>query len=580
MKRTLFASVMVGLAALLQFGCGETIDDAPQPIAGPPNPIQRESILFAVLQNGNLISSSTLSPTVPIDNVPITGLQGGESIVSIDFRNANGILYGLSNQGNLYHINTATGVASLLRRSNNGVPLLFGAVPGGGSRQSMDFDNQTDRMRIISDFGQNLRVNPVDGSQNVDIPVSLLNQGGVNLNIVSIAHTFQFDQQNPNQNNAPFTMVAVDSVRDEFLSTALTNPNDGVFQNFSQLAGLLPFVVAPVVPINTGDLTGLDFSQFDQLFGSFTPDGGNSSQLFASTRQGIADFGTIPGNSAAVDIAIQIDRPVTNFVAVDENNEIVRFNSANPTVLTAPAVAITGLSANDVVRGCDFRPATGQFVVACIDSADNTFRSYNVDLGTGAATLITQFNPGVDNAVAGVGVDFNATVNRLRFVDTDARNLRINIDGGAATTDNALAYAPGDVFEGTVPRIAAVAYTNAFEGASATQLFGIDTAQDNLVAHAGSTNPGEFNLLTSLFGLSSDGVNKLDFDDSTGFDIDTFNNQGWATIFNDLFDTIPQNGIGAHNLVRVDLSNGRCDVLEIIGGGRTVKCFTVLPPGV
>ena len=231
-----------------------------------------------------------------------------------------------------------------------------------------------------------------------------------------------------------------------------------------------------------------------------------------------------------------------------------------------------------MVRGCDFRPATGEFVIACIDSADNTFRSYSVDLGTGAATLLSQFNAGVDAAAPGVGVDFNATVNRLRFVDTDTRNLRINVNAGSATTDSNLAYAPGDVFEGTVPRIVAVGYTNSFEGASATQLFGIDSAQDNLVAHA-SPAP-QFNLLTSLFGLSSDGVNKLDFDDSTAFDIDTFNNQGWATIFNELFDNDPNNGVGAHNLVRVNLSNGRCDVLEIIGGGRTVKCFAVLPPGV
>ncbi len=46
--------------------------------------------------------------------VPITGLRTGDFFLGIDFRPADGILYGVANSGAIYRINVATGAATLV----------------------------------------------------------------------------------------------------------------------------------------------------------------------------------------------------------------------------------------------------------------------------------------------------------------------------------------------------------------------------------------------------------------------------------------------------------------------------------
>ncbi len=92
---------------------------------------------------------------------PITGLTPGDQLVGIDFRPATGQLYGLSTPGGgpgsaqLYIIATETAVATQVGAPN--------AVLGGTSF-GFDFNPVPDRIRVVSNAGENLRLNPNDGN--------------------------------------------------------------------------------------------------------------------------------------------------------------------------------------------------------------------------------------------------------------------------------------------------------------------------------------------------------------------------------------------------------------------------------
>lgn len=79
---------------------------------------------------------------------PVTGLVGDTTLIGIDFRAQDGLLYGVGNAGGVYTVRTSTGVATKV--SQLGVALA-------GTAFGVDFNPAADRLRIISDTGQNLR---------------------------------------------------------------------------------------------------------------------------------------------------------------------------------------------------------------------------------------------------------------------------------------------------------------------------------------------------------------------------------------------------------------------------------------
>jgi hypothetical protein len=98
------------------------------------------------------------------------GLTSGESLVGIDFRPANGILYGLGNQGGVYTLveNPAMGNVTATRISTLTNAVGGAVVTLSGTAFGVDFNPVPDRLRVISDTGQNLRINVETGVTNVD----------------------------------------------------------------------------------------------------------------------------------------------------------------------------------------------------------------------------------------------------------------------------------------------------------------------------------------------------------------------------------------------------------------------------
>lgn len=93
------------------------------------------------------------SKTFPIGKV--SGLRGDTKIVGIDFRVQNEKLYGVGDRGGIYTLNTTNAKAAKVSQLT---------VALSGAQFGVDFNPAANRLRVISDTGQNLRHNIDDAA--------------------------------------------------------------------------------------------------------------------------------------------------------------------------------------------------------------------------------------------------------------------------------------------------------------------------------------------------------------------------------------------------------------------------------
>ena len=110
--------------------------------------------VIGLSDDGRLMSFRAGSPRKTKDIGYVTGLTGTDTaLVGIDFRVQDGKLYGVGNGGGVYTIDSSTADATFVNALT---------VPLAGTVFGVDFNPAADRLRIISDAGQNLAHN-VDG---------------------------------------------------------------------------------------------------------------------------------------------------------------------------------------------------------------------------------------------------------------------------------------------------------------------------------------------------------------------------------------------------------------------------------
>ncbi len=177
---------------------------------------------WAVDSRSLLVSFDTNFPAFVRSLRLLQGLQPGEGILAIDFRPANKKLYGLGSSSRVYVIDTDTGIATAV---GNGpfTPAL------DGSEFGFDFNPTVDRIRVVSNKGQNLRLHPDTGMvAATDLP---LNYDGVSAEgIVASAYT------NSVVGATATTLYGIDSRRKALVTQV--PPNDGKLNVVGVLADL------------------------------------------------------------------------------------------------------------------------------------------------------------------------------------------------------------------------------------------------------------------------------------------------------------------------------------------------------
>ncbi len=430
--------------------------------------VKPDVVFYGLTTNSQLVSYNAKATQTAISTKSITGLQPGETLLGIDFRPATGQLYGIGTTSRLYFINLQSGVATAVGEAPF-TPAISGTIAG------FDFNPTVDRIRLITNTGQNLRLNPetgtvaaVDGSLNPGTPA--LAGAAYTNSVAGAATTVLFD----------LDLVSKKLLRQD-------PPNAGTLVEVGNLGvtatGEAGFDISPdntvaLASLTVGSTSGL--YQIDLTTGKATALGN-----FAAPIIGLA----IPTNPVAY--------------ATDATNNLLIFNFNTPgTPISKP---ITGLAAGESILGIDMRPATGQLYGLGSGSI-----IYSINMSNGAAVAVGSTFSTLLSGTS-FGFDFNPTVDRIRVVSNTGQNLRLNpIVGGIAAVD--LALNPG------TPNISAAAYTNSFAGATSTTLFDVDVTTDKLYSQI-PPNDG---------GLVEIGTLGVDVQSSNGFDIGGASGKAYA----------------------------------------------------
>jgi hypothetical protein len=481
------------------------------------------STAYALTSSNQIVVFDTAAPATVSTPITVTGLQAAEALLAIDIRPATGQLYALGSSTRLYVIDVTTGAA----RQIGGGTFATGL---NGSSFGFDFNPTVDRIRVVSDNGQNLRLHPDTGAL-VQVDTDL----GTTGDVVGSAYTNNYSGA------LVTTLYGIDSAADQLVRQGGINgapsPNAGA--------------ITPIGPlgVDTTSPLGFDITANDGVAHAALTVGGASSLYTINLGSGAATLVGAIGTGLQVRGLAVLSRAVTLY-GVTTSNQLVRFNSATPGTIIS-ATAISGLQAGENVLGIDFRPANGQLY-----AVGSTSRLYRVDTATGLATQVgtAPFAPPLSGTE--LGVDFNPTVDRLRVVSDAGQNIRLNPDTGmVAGVDTNLT---GGVLVGS-------AYTNNVDGAATTTLYGIDAtaAPDQLLRQGGingvpSPNGG---VLTPVGPLGADSSGLV------GFDISPLDGTAFASL----------TAGAVSSLYTVSLTNGAATLITPIGGTGTIRALAAQP---
>ncbi|KFG01818.1 hypothetical protein IQ62_06725 [Streptomyces scabiei] len=176
-KRITAAMAAVVTSTALMLGMPGTASAAPAAV-----PSLRA---FGISGDGTLMATFTTDRPDVLNWVrAITGLSGDTALVGIDFRVQNGVLYGVGNKGGIYTIKTPPATVDVVVTKVSQLQYaLHGTVFG------VDFNPAADRLRVISDQGQNLRHNLNDHTTIQDVNLTTPPTEGTTKGVTAAAYT-------------------------------------------------------------------------------------------------------------------------------------------------------------------------------------------------------------------------------------------------------------------------------------------------------------------------------------------------------------------------------------------------------
>ncbi len=449
---------------------------------GRPMPAQTgAALLFGVTPSNRLIAFSASAPAQLFSNVLITNLAPGERIVGIDVRPANNLLYGLGSSSQLYVLNPVSGAATRI-----GAPFTPGL---SGTDFGFDFNPAVDRIRVVSNTGQNLRLHPDTGA-GAGVDSNLSFAGDVYAGLMPAVTGAAYS----NPDNDPATGTTLFDIDTALDIVAIQNPPNN---------GTLNALVSLGVD---GTSVGFDIGLSDSFVSVQAPGATTSFLIQVSGGQRLMP-GTIGGGepvpSLAVSLGASSSPPAERVFAVNTVNQLISFNATSASTVLS-RVAISNLNTGERIVGIDFRPANN-----LLYGLGSSSQLYIIDTQTGSASRV---GPPLSTALSGTefGFDFNPTVDRIRVVSDSGQNLRLHPDTGAVVAvDLPLSYALGDQNAGRQPRVVGAAYLNPDNNpATGTTLFVIDAGLE-LGAIQDPPNAG---ILNTFMPFGADAGDVLGFD--------------------------------------------------------------------
>ncbi|SFQ31775.1 DUF4394 domain-containing protein [Hymenobacter arizonensis] len=525
-------------------------------------PAPNGQLLYAVNTNNALLSFYSGTPGFINTAVGITGLTAGQALVGTDFRPNTGELIGMGYDAatagansQLYTINLTTAVATPVG------PAIRLELGGANDNIGFDFNPTVDRIRVVSTNRADFRLNPNNGALAATDGQLTYAAGDINAGatprIGSVGYTNSF------AGSTGTTLYDID----EALSTlAIQNPPNAGTLNTVGTTGL-------GIALNQANaLVDLDIyfdasASLNRAFLTANPGGATASNLYTLDLATAATtlVGTIGLGIPVRDIsAVLAPTAVPNSTAAltgrllygVAGGNLVSFDSGNPSVIRT-AVNITGLGADQVLVGTDFRPANGMLYALGYNATTQQGQLYTLEYTpgptAGALSAVGSLQAMPLGATAGnIGFDFNPVPDRIRITSaSNQANLRMNPADGTFITDGTLTGAGG------TPTLSGVAYTNNDNNpVTGTMLFGYDQAR-NVLLRSTDANLGTY-VDQGPTGISV--ANGVEFDIFTDL-------TNPATPTNTGFLAASLTGTTTDNLYTIDLASGATSLLGRVGNG-------------
>ena len=383
--------------------------------------------LTALTSGSQLLTFDSASPGT-VTTTPITGLTNSDTLVAIDYRPSNGQLFGLGTRalpsvvapaplnGQLYLINPTSGTAT---------PVGSGFVistAGGGSGIGFDFNPAVDRIRLVTENGTNLRLNPDTGaiagtdsklayeSTSFDLLV-----GGTppTPQVAAASYTL-----NPRGTGTVTTLYGLDSNLD------LLFTQGGPEQDPSANAGQL----FPVSKVGFDVIPGSAFDIESGTDKAFATGAGNKLYSVNLTTGATASLGTLGQTITGLAVAPPTTGPGTfslpATIAFNADRGPIQVPVTRTGGSSLPATVDFSTASGTAVSGADFAPASGTLNFA----PGETTKLITLVLpgGTTAAGAAKSFVLNLTNATGGAAIDTAAVQVTIPAVDgTVAQSGRI-----------------------------------------------------------------------------------------------------------------------------------------------------------
>ncbi len=520
--------------------------------------------VFAITDTNELLRFDTASPTVATSVGTISGLQAGEHIEGIDFRPLTSQLYALgivdgdtSDEGRIYTIDITTGAATQVGSTPFSTTLPSSADYG------FDFNPAVDRIRIVNNGEQNLRVHPVTGALAASDTALAYAAGDANFGIEPVITGSAYS--NNVTGTAFTTLYSID-----FNGARLVRQGgvDGPTSQSPNLGQLTTVGTGLGITLDRAAM-GFDIDGHNgRAYAAFNVPSSNGFYTVNLTTGAATLVGTIGDGTAILrDIAVITPPAATaaTIYAVNASGELLRFASNTPGTVTNLGV-ISGLTPGEAIRGIDFRPLTGQlFALGIVDVVGvDSSQIYSINTSTAAATAIgTPFTTTLSDTAV-YGYDFNPIPDRIRIVNTDNQNVRARPDTGAlAGTDGTLAYDAADVNAAADENIVAAAYTHSQANSTSTTLYGIDRNLGILVRQGSPDSAPITPNAGTLFTVGSLGV-------TLSSDVANFDIRGGAGVG---FASLEVSGVTG--LYTINVTTGAATLMGQIGDGSAIVAMGI-----
>lgn len=546
MKQKTLVVAVATLCGLVLAGCNDSNSDDWMPIESKPTVTGNVLVLT---DNNHLASFNMDKPDTLISSEKITGLKNNDSLIGIDYRPADGKLYAVGSLGTIYIIDPSTNRAELkstLIADSADTTAPYTAISGNPALMSVDFNPAADRLRVIGNDGQNLRINVDTGATTTDGAIN-----GADATITSAAYSNSF------AGTATTRLFDLDVKADRLYLQS--PPNDGTL------------AVSAPLGINAEGSSGFDIDSNNNQ-GYAILNVGSKQQFYkidinklAATDSANAAMlvGNLPSSLTSAAIRGLALKPASDagvtIQGLSNSNQLISFKLTKPADVST--VAITGLTSGETIVGIDYRLRTDvadkSGVLYGLSSLGNL---YTINASTGAASNRRALTAAADDSTLpftglngnSFAVDFNPAADRLRVISQTGQNLRINVDTGATITD-------GNLNGLLNPQVAAAAYTNSYQGAvSSTALFDLDNTSNRLLQQI---PPNDGNLV-------SIGALGITLGTNSGFDIAGGDN-GLALA------TVADVSSNTSSLYRINLTTGAATPAIAVGGTANLQASKI-----